>query len=80
MKAPKLSKHKMDEYRTSIYKYFKMMCLMGFFLLASLLKAQDAIDLSGTWGFQTDVMDFRRGSLSPRYNHLLQETIKLPGI
>jgi len=47
---------------------------------ATLLKAQDAIDLSGTWGFQTDVMDFRRGSLSPRYNHILQETIKLPGI
>ncbi len=80
MKAHKLSKHKMDEYRTSIYKYFKMMCLTGFFLQAASLKAQDAIDLSGTWGFQTDVMDFRRGSLSPRYNHLLQETIKLPGI
>jgi len=47
---------------------------------ATLLKAQDVIDLSGTWGFQTDVMDFRRGSLSPRYNHILQETIKLPGI
>ena len=53
---------------------------MGLFLQAVLLKAQDAIDLSGTWRFQTDVMDFRRGSLSPRYNHLLQETIKLPGI
>lgn len=53
---------------------------MGLFLQVALLKAQDAIDLSGTWGFQTDVMDFRRGSLSPRYNHLLQETIKLPGI
>ena len=38
------------------------------------------IDLSGKWGFQTDVMDFRRGSLSPRYNHQLQETIQLPGI
>lgn len=38
------------------------------------------IDLSGQWGFQTDVMDFRRGSLSPRYNHKLQETITLPGI
>lgn len=38
------------------------------------------IDLSGQWGFQTDVMDFRRGSLSPRYNHALQETITLPGI
>jgi hypothetical protein len=38
------------------------------------------IDLSGKWGFQTDVMDFRRGSLSPRYNHKLQESIQLPGI
>lgn len=31
------------------------------------------IDLSGEWAFQTDVMDFRRGSLSPRYKHKLQE-------
>lgn len=38
------------------------------------------VDLSGEWGFQTDVMDFRRGSLSPRYNHKLQETIVLPAI
>lgn len=44
------------------------------------LKAQTVVDLSGTWKFQTDVMDFRRGSLSPRYNHELQETIQLPGI
>lgn len=43
-------------------------------------KAQTrSIDLHGVWRFQTDVMDFRRGSLSPRYNHLLQETITLPG-
>ena len=34
------------------------------------------MDLSGEWRFQTDVMDFRRGSLSPRYNHQLHETIK----
>lgn len=38
------------------------------------------IDLSGVWRFQTDVMDFRRGSLSPRYNHVLQDSIILPGI
>ena len=38
------------------------------------------IDLSGIWRFQTDVMDFRRGSLSPRYNHILQDSIKLPAI
>lgn len=36
-------------------------------------------DLSGKWGFQTDLMDFRRGSLSPRYNHRLQAEIDLPG-
>lgn len=38
------------------------------------------IDLSGTWGFQTDFMDFRCGSLDVRYMHKLQETIILPGI
>lgn len=38
------------------------------------------IDLSGTWGFQTDVMDFRRGSLDVRYMHRLQESITLPSI
>ena len=43
------------------------------------LYAQDEMDLRGEWGFQTDVMDFRRGSLSPRYNHKLQSTIMLPG-
>lgn len=40
----------------------------------------ESIDLTGTWRFQTDVMDFRRGSLSPRYNHILQDSIVLPGI
>lgn len=29
------------------------------------------IDLSGTWGFQTDFMDLRRGSLDVRYMHRL---------
>ena len=38
------------------------------------------IDLSGEWGFQTDLMDFRRASLSPRYNHKLQDKIVLPAI
>ncbi|WP_343555539.1 sugar-binding domain-containing protein [Sphingobacterium sp.] len=70
----------MNEYKISIYKYVKIICVLGLFVQATLLKAQDVIDLSGTWGFQTDVMDFRRGSLSPRYNHILQGTIKLPGI
>ncbi|RZK58495.1 MAG: beta-glucuronidase [Pedobacter sp.] len=50
-------------------------------LQAFTLKAQTvSVDLSGKWKFQTDVMDFRRGSLSPRYNHVLQEEIQLPGI
>lgn len=38
------------------------------------------MDLSGKWGFQTDLMDFRRGSLDVRYMHRLQESITLPGI
>lgn len=48
--------------------------------LSTAALAQDrVIDLAGEWGFQTDVMDFRRGSLSPRYKHKLQSTITLPG-
>lgn len=38
------------------------------------------VDMSGEWGFQTDLMDFRRASLSPRYNHKLQDKITLPAI
>lgn len=38
------------------------------------------IDLAGTWGFQTDFMDFRRGSLDVRYMHRLQDSIVLPAI
>ena len=51
----------MDEYKISIYKYVKIICLLGFLVQATFLKAQDVIDLSGTWGFQTDVMDFSKG-------------------
>lgn len=57
--------------------------LLAMLVLMPFLSARSQtheIDLSGQWGFQTDVMDFRRGSLSPRYNHKLQETIQLPGI
>lgn len=43
-------------------------------------EAPSSFDLSGLWRFQTDVMDFRRGSLSPRYCHALQGEITLPGI
>ena len=49
-------------------------------LCANDISAQKMMDLSGEWRFQTDVMDFRRGSLSPRYNHKLQSVITLPGI
>lgn len=41
---------------------------------------KNEMDLSGEWAFQTDVMDFRRGSLDVRYCHRLQESIVLPGI
>lgn len=57
--------------------------LISALLLLFVLDAKsqtEEINLSGKWRFQTDVMDFRRGSLSPRYNHQLQETIQLPGI
>lgn len=49
-------------------------------LCANDISAQKVMDLSGEWRFQTDVMDFRRGSLSPRYNHKLQSVITLPCI
>ncbi len=80
MKAEKRVKHKMNTYKKGLFKYIELICLLWLLMQTTLLQAQDAVDLSGTWGFQTDVMDFRRGSLSPRYNHVLQGTIKLPGI
>jgi len=50
-------------------------------MTASGLNAQtQEVELSGTWGFQTDFMDFRRGSLDVRYMHRLQDTIVLPAI
>ena len=50
-------------------------------MTASGLNAQtQEVDLSGTWGFQTDFMDFRRGSLDVRYMHRLQDTIVPPAI
>lgn len=64
-----------------IKKYLETCLVLA--LLLPLLPAKSQtqeINLAGTWGFQTDVMDFRRGSLSPRYKHKLQETIELPGI
>ena len=67
--------------RLCIKNGFKLSLLVLFFSANLVAEAQtQSIDLHGVWRFQTDVMDFRRGSLSPRYNHLLQETITLPGI
>ena len=42
--------------------------------------AQQEIDLSGTWEFETDLMDFRRASVEIRGDGHLHETIQLPGI
>ncbi len=61
-------------------RFIKLTCAISLLLSHFTLGAQTQdVDLSGEWGFQTDVMDFRRGSLSPRYNHALQDTIILPG-
>lgn len=55
--------------------------LVLYFSAPLIAQAQtQSMDLRGEWRFQTDVMDFRRGSLSPRYNHELQEKITLPAI
>lgn len=63
-------------------KHFFIKLTLATALLGSVPAAAGTreVDLSGEWRFQTDVMDFRRGSLSPRYNHALQGTITLPGI
>lgn len=62
-------------------RYFSLIAFLLLLIQSHSLEAQtQTIDLSGTWRFQTDVMDFRRGSLSPRYNHVLPEKIELPGI
>lgn len=42
--------------------------------------AQQEIDMSGTWEFETDLMDFRRASVEIRGDGHLHETIQLPGI
>jgi hypothetical protein len=62
-------------------RFLKILFTVFIILQVIPLKSQtQQVDLSGEWRFQTDVMDFRRGSLSPRYNHKLQETITLPAI
>lgn len=62
-------------------RIFSIQLIIIIFFASLCVNAQtQEMDLSGVWGFQTDVMDFRRGSLSPRYSHRLQETITLPGI
>ena len=63
------------------HRVIKSLVAAGLLFALHPASAQTAeMDLRGEWRFQTDVMDFRRGSLSPRYNHALQETITLPGI
>lgn len=63
------------------HRFLQLLLAAGFLAAAASAPAQTCeVDLSGEWGFQTDVMDFRRGSLSPRYNHTLQGMITLPGI
>lgn len=77
-KNRKKGKEEKMEFKTQVLRFicsFMMICLFS-----NLSGRTVEIDLSGEWGFQTDVMDFRRGSLSPRYNHKLQEKIVLPGI
>ena len=65
----------------AIQKYWQTLLILGWILSALPAQSQtNEINLAGKWGFQTDVMDFRRGSLSPRYKHTLQESIVLPGI
>ena len=62
-------------------QYLKaVFAILLFFQFFTVRSQTNEINLQGEWRFQTDVMDFRRGSLSPRYNHKLQETITLPGI
>lgn len=63
-----------------LQKNIRFFFLILFFSSYYIQGQTQELDLSGTWRFQTDVMDFRRGSLSPRYNHILQDQIELPGI
>ena len=42
--------------------------------------AQQEMDLSGTWEFEADVMDFRRAGVEIRGDDKLHSTITLPGI
>ena len=61
-------------------KLQSVVLLLAVFSSIKMTGQTQEIDLSGLWRFQTDVMDFRRGSLSPRYAHVLQDSIMLPGI
>ena len=51
-----------------------------FFLQVEKTIAQQEIDLAGSWGFETDVMDFRRSGVEIRGDGELHDTIILPGI
>lgn len=51
-----------------------------FFLQIGDSMAQQEIDLAGSWGFETDVMDFRRFGVEIRGDGELHDSIMLPGI
>ena len=64
--------------KNKILQFTLLICLLGLHLSPKAQTIEQ--ELSGEWRFQTDIMDFMRGSLSPRYKHHLQGSIMLPGI
>ncbi|WP_455641882.1 glycoside hydrolase family 2 TIM barrel-domain containing protein [Parabacteroides johnsonii] len=60
--------------------YIIVAIVLLFFLLVEKTIAQHVIDLAGSWGFETDVMDFRRSGVEIRGDGELHDTIILPGI
>ena len=71
-KENRTMKHKIKHYMAAL--------LLTSMVWSGHAQEKNEMDLSGEWAFQTDVMDFRRGSLDVRYCHRLQESIVLPGI
>ena len=61
-------------------KQYMAALLLTYMAWSGHAQEENEMDLSGEWAFQTDDMDFRRGSLDVRYCHRLQESIVLPGI
>ena len=54
-------KHKIKHYMAAL--------LLTSMVWSGHAQEKNEMDLSGEWAFQTDVMDFRRGSLDVRYCH-----------